>query len=89
VRAEPPWANAFESGRVSSVSRARFGAVGLLLVLALVLRLGYVAVTPGYGVVDDARDHDIHARSIDASHALRTSARALPEGQPGRPATSI
>lgn len=31
-------------------------AVGLLLVLALVLPLGYVAVTPGYSVVDDARD---------------------------------
>jgi hypothetical protein len=43
-------------------------AVGLLLVLALVLRLGHVAVTPGHSVVDDARDlrHPC-ARSIDAS----------------------
>jgi hypothetical protein len=42
----------------------------LLLVLALVRRLGHVAVTPGYSIVDDARDYDIHARSIDASQGL-------------------
>ena len=37
-----------------------------MLVLALVLRLGYVAATPGYAIVDDARDYDAHARSIAA-----------------------
>ncbi|HEX7301044.1 MAG TPA: glycosyltransferase family 39 protein [Solirubrobacteraceae bacterium] len=41
-----------------------------LLLLALVLRLGYVAVTPGYTVVDDARDYDIHARSIAAGQGF-------------------
>jgi 4-amino-4-deoxy-L-arabinose transferase-like glycosyltransferase len=45
----------------------RFGwAVGVVLVLALVLRLGYVALTPGYAIVHDARDYDAHARSIAA-----------------------
>src|SRR5690349_7891023 len=45
----------------------RFGwAVGAVLVLALVLRIGYVALTPGYAIVDDARDYDAHARSIAA-----------------------
>jgi 4-amino-4-deoxy-L-arabinose transferase-like glycosyltransferase len=47
--------------------RARPGlgrAVWLLLILALVLRLGFVAVTPGYRLVDDATDYDHHARSI-------------------------
>ena len=39
-------------------------AVWLLLILALALRLGYVAVTPGYRLVDDATDYDHHARSI-------------------------
>jgi 4-amino-4-deoxy-L-arabinose transferase-like glycosyltransferase len=39
-------------------------AIALLLVLALVLRLGYMAVTPHYTVIDDARDYDLHARSI-------------------------
>ena len=38
--------------------------IGSLLVLALVLRLGYMAVTPNYEVIDDARDYDLHARSI-------------------------
>jgi 4-amino-4-deoxy-L-arabinose transferase-like glycosyltransferase len=45
------------------VTRSIWG-VGLLLVLALVLRLGYMALTPDYKVVDDARDYDLHARSI-------------------------
>jgi 4-amino-4-deoxy-L-arabinose transferase-like glycosyltransferase len=44
--------------------------VGLLLVLALVLRLGYVAVTPGYIAVDDAHDYDLHARSIAAGQGF-------------------
>jgi 4-amino-4-deoxy-L-arabinose transferase-like glycosyltransferase len=39
-------------------------AVAVLLVLALVLRVGYMAVTPDYKVIDDAHDYDLHARSI-------------------------
>jgi 4-amino-4-deoxy-L-arabinose transferase-like glycosyltransferase len=39
-------------------------AVWLLLLVALVLRLGYVAVTPDYRLVDDATDYDRHAASI-------------------------
>ena len=31
---------------------------------ALGLRLGYVDLTPGYAIVHDARDYDVHARSI-------------------------
>jgi 4-amino-4-deoxy-L-arabinose transferase-like glycosyltransferase len=46
-------------------ARPRLGrAVWLLLLLALVLRLGFVAVTPGYRLVDDATDYDRQARSI-------------------------
>src|SRR4051794_8691395 len=41
-------------------------AVVVVLLVALVLRLGYVALTPGYAIVDDARDYDAHARSIAA-----------------------
>lgn len=39
-------------------------AVGLLLALTLGLRLGYVAITPDYTLVHDARNYDYHARSI-------------------------
>jgi 4-amino-4-deoxy-L-arabinose transferase-like glycosyltransferase len=50
------------------VSRRRLPRLGLavwaLLAVALVLRLGYVAVTPDYAIVHDARDYDYHARSI-------------------------
>ena len=41
-----------------------------MLVLALVLRLGYVAVTPGYEIVDDATNYDAHARSIATGHGF-------------------
>ena len=34
----------------------------------LALRLGYVAATPGYAIVHDAHDYDVHARSIAAGH---------------------
>jgi 4-amino-4-deoxy-L-arabinose transferase-like glycosyltransferase len=40
--------------------------VAALLLVALVLRLGYVAVTPGYTIVYDAHDYNLHARSIAA-----------------------
>jgi 4-amino-4-deoxy-L-arabinose transferase-like glycosyltransferase len=50
------------------VSRRRLPRLGLavwaLLALALALRLGYVAATPDYTLVHDARDYDYHARSI-------------------------
>jgi 4-amino-4-deoxy-L-arabinose transferase-like glycosyltransferase len=39
-------------------------AVVALVMAALGLRLGYVALTPGYRIVHDARDYDTHARSI-------------------------
>jgi 4-amino-4-deoxy-L-arabinose transferase-like glycosyltransferase len=44
--------------------------VGLLLALALVVRLGYVAVTPGYQAVNDAHNYDVHARSIAEGHGF-------------------
>jgi Dolichyl-phosphate-mannose-protein mannosyltransferase len=44
--------------------------VGLLLALALVVRLGYVAATPGYEAVNDAHNYDVHARSIAAGHGF-------------------
>ena len=50
------------------MSRRRLPRLGLavwaLLAVALVLRLGYVAATPDYAIVHDARDYDYHARSI-------------------------
>ena len=46
------------------MTRSLWAIAVLLLVLALVLRLGYMAVTPSYKVVDDAQDYDLHARSI-------------------------
>jgi 4-amino-4-deoxy-L-arabinose transferase-like glycosyltransferase len=45
-------------------------AIGVVLVLALVLRLGYVALTPDYKVVDDAHDYDLHAQSIAAGQGF-------------------
>ena len=38
--------------------------VGAILLAALGLRLAYVAVTPGYAIVHDARGYDEHAQSI-------------------------
>ena len=37
--------------------------VGAILLAALGLRLAYVAVTPGYEIVHDARGYDLHAQS--------------------------
>ena len=45
-------------------------AVAIVLLLALGLRLGYVALTPDYRIVHDARDYDAHARSIAAGEGL-------------------
>jgi 4-amino-4-deoxy-L-arabinose transferase-like glycosyltransferase len=44
--------------------------VGLLLALALIVRLGYVAATPGYQANNDAHNYDVHARSIAAGHGF-------------------
>jgi len=49
-----------------SIDARRLVVIGLLLVAALALRLGYVALTPDYAIVHDARDYDAHARSIAA-----------------------
>ena len=50
------------------MSRRRLPRLGLavwaLLAVALVLRLGYVAATPDYTIVHDARDYDYYARSL-------------------------
>jgi 4-amino-4-deoxy-L-arabinose transferase-like glycosyltransferase len=46
------------------------GAVAVLVALALVVRLGYVAVTPGYQAINDAHNYDVHARSIAAGHGF-------------------
>jgi 4-amino-4-deoxy-L-arabinose transferase-like glycosyltransferase len=44
--------------------------VGLLLAVALIVRLGYVVATPGYDAIDDAHNYDVHARSIAAGHGF-------------------
>jgi 4-amino-4-deoxy-L-arabinose transferase-like glycosyltransferase len=44
--------------------------VALLLALALLVRLGYVAATPGYQAANDAHNYDVHARSIAAGHGF-------------------
>jgi 4-amino-4-deoxy-L-arabinose transferase-like glycosyltransferase len=60
-------------------TRPRLGAaVWLILLAALVLRLGFVAATPHYKLVDDATDYDRHARSIAAGHGYADV------GMPGR-----
>ena len=41
-----------------------FVVVGAILLAAFGLRLAYVAVTPDYAIVHDARGYDEHAQSI-------------------------
>jgi 4-amino-4-deoxy-L-arabinose transferase-like glycosyltransferase len=48
-------------------------AVWLILALALALRIGYVAVTPDYVMVHDARDYDNAAQSIARGDGYPTS----------------
>jgi hypothetical protein len=51
--------------RPARASRVIIGAAfGVLVVLALVLRLLYVDATPGYQLRHDARDYELHAQSI-------------------------
>ena len=46
-------------------ANARYGVAVVAVVLAaLGLRVGYMDLTPGYEIVHDARDYDVHARSI-------------------------
>jgi 4-amino-4-deoxy-L-arabinose transferase-like glycosyltransferase len=60
-------------------ARPRLGAaVWLILLAALLLRLGFVAVTPDYKLVNDATDYDRHARSIAAGDGYADV------GMPGR-----
>ncbi len=62
------------AGHAAPAARLSGGAyrwlVVAVLALALALRLGYVAVTPGYTIVADARDYDVHAQSIAAGHGF-------------------
>src|SRR4051812_15837486 len=51
--------------RAARTSRWVGGAAfGLLVVLALTLRLLYVDATPGYELRHDARDYELHAQSV-------------------------
>src|ERR687888_716983 len=45
-------------------------AAAALVALALVVRIAYVDVTPGYTARHDARDYDVHARSIAEGHGF-------------------
>ena len=60
-------------------SRWRVAGVLLLLLAALVIRLAYVSATPGYVVSGDARDYDVHARSIAAGQGF---SKTLAYGRP-------
>src|SRR3954468_17918899 len=67
----------------------RFGwAVVVVLLRALALRLGYVALTPGYAIVDDARDYDTHARSIAAGDGFAPLRPRPPRGAAVRAAAA-
>jgi 4-amino-4-deoxy-L-arabinose transferase-like glycosyltransferase len=54
-------------------------AFWVLVLLAVVLRIGYMAATPDYSLVHDARDYDRHAQSIASGHGYAWSVK------PGRP----
>jgi 4-amino-4-deoxy-L-arabinose transferase-like glycosyltransferase len=61
-------------------SRRALALVGLvLLAVALAVRIGYVVATPGYELRHDARDYDVHARSIADGHGF---SRTLAYGRP-------
>jgi 4-amino-4-deoxy-L-arabinose transferase-like glycosyltransferase len=66
----------------------RFGvAVAVVLLAALGLRVGYMALTPDYEIVHDARDYDIHARSIAAGDgfSVRLTGKQTAFRPPGYP----
>ena len=63
--------------------------IGLLLALALILRLGYLAATPDYHIGYDAHDYDVHAQSIAQGHGMAPIGSARPARRhSGRPATA-
>ncbi len=66
---ERPWSGRLRLGR----------AAWALLAVALIARFAFIAATPGYELVHDARDYDRHAISI-ANGEGYPPARA-----PGRP----
>jgi 4-amino-4-deoxy-L-arabinose transferase-like glycosyltransferase len=71
IRTASATSHCFPATQLRRLSRRRsLWVFALLLVLALVLRLGYVALTPGYTAVDDAHDYDLHARSIAAGQGF-------------------
>ena len=51
----------------------------MLIVAALMIRLAFVSATPGYVLSGDARDYDVHARSIAAGQGF---SRTLAHGRP-------
>ena len=67
----PPTATSPQPSGIAASRPRRVGfrmLVCALLVLALAVRIGYIAATPGYHVVHDAVDYDVHAHSIAAGH---------------------
>src|SRR4051794_26685448 len=50
----------------------------LLVVVAFGLRAGYMAVTPGYEIVHDGRDYDVHARSVANGKGFSTGLTGKP-----------
>src|SRR3954465_3221034 len=63
-------------------------AVLLILTTALALRLEFISQTPAYKAQADARDYDVHARSIAAGNGYskrRAHGRATAFRPPGYP----
>jgi MYXO-CTERM domain-containing protein len=50
----------------------------IVLVAAFGLRVGYMALTPGYKIVHDARDYDFHARSVAKTGDFSTRLTGMP-----------
>lgn len=74
--------SAVTSSRVpGTVRRSRWltAAIVVGLLATLVIRLAYVSATPGYVATGDARDYDVHARSIAMGQGF---SRTLAYGRP-------
>src|SRR3954469_3613067 len=50
----------------------------LILVVALGLRLAYIGATPGFAIVHDARDYDVHAVSVAHHGDFSTNLTGMP-----------
>src|SRR4051794_23398220 len=50
----------------------------LILVAALGLRLAYVAATPDFKIINDARDYDVHAVSVAQGHGFSKQLTGMP-----------